>query len=245
MPHEQEQTTGTPDLEITDAAQADGGNQGADGRDAETVALQEELRNLREQQKLALAWKEKAERANQLEAEVERLRQQGASTSPTMTSPAPSQQAMNELAAAIQEAEYDAANGDRKAMLLVASLRETYRLQHQMVTNQQFQQIPPQDHADVQRKLASGRFADAQAAYDSVLADRFRAGGAPAPVTPAAEPERAATGRPIPVTARRSGPPEMSVAEFENEANRILHTEGGEAYRALIAKRRDGKILVK
>jgi hypothetical protein len=243
MPHEQEQTTGTPEPEITEAEQASG-NQATDGRDAETIALQDELRNLREQQKLALAWKQKAERANELEQENAQLRQQGASPSPTMTAPAQSQAAMEQLAAAIQEAEYAAAQGDRTSLLLVASLKQTYQLQQQMAANQQFQQVPTADHADVQRKLASGRFADVQAAYDSVIADRYRA-GASAPTPPTPEPERAATGRPMPVTTRRSGPPEYSEQEFDSEANKILATEGGAAYRNFVGLRKAGKVIVK
>lgn len=243
MPHEQEQTTGTPETEITEAEQASG-NPGTDGRDAETAALQDELRNLREQQKLALAWKEKAERANQLEQEVQALRQQASNPSPTMTSPASNAQTMAELGAAIQEAEYEAAQGDRKALLLVASLKQTYQLQQQIVAQQAYQQIPAVDHADVQRKLATGRFADVQAAYDSVIADRYRS-GAVTPAQPAPEPERASTGRPMPVTTRRSGPPEYTEAEFDSEANKILATEGGAAYRNFVGQRKAGKIIVK
>ena len=244
MPQEQEQTTGTPEPEITDAQAS--GNQVEDGGDADYAALQDELRNLREQQKLALGWKDKAERVNQLEAEVQQLKTQSANTSPTMTNSVQQQQAaMNELAAAIQEAEYEASQGDRKAMLLVATLRRQAQLEQQNLVSAQLQHVPVDDRNAVQQKLATGRFADAQAAHDSVIADRYRSGATstPAPETPS-EP-KAGTGRPMPVTGKRSGPQQYTMQEYGAEYDRIMASLGPEAARNFARKEMRGDIIVK
>lgn len=251
-----EQTTVTPEQDGSGAPPA-GTPDGSD-RDAVVADLTEQVRLLKEERRLALEqWKPKAERVNELEAEVNDLRTRVAYQSPTQPDPrtVQSQTALDNIMRQLQEAEYDAANGDRNAALLVASLQQQYQMQQQVTLQFQMLAVPENDRGLVLKKLQSGRYGDVQAAYESVQFDRSRADSAKlaekeAELTRMLEDRKrgvVGSGPTIPVSDRKLNSGEMTEREYAEKYDTILANEGPSAARAFSRKVVDlgnGKVRV-
>jgi len=259
---ESEQTTGTPVQDGADAASAVSGTPATDDRDAGELTPEAELAQLRAERNLWLQNKSKVEQANVLErrlAEVQRERDElAARPQPTYAAVDPrlaqQQQAMAELQLAIQEAQYEAQNGDRKSQLIVSLLQNQYA-QEQKVTQQlQLQGIPEDERAAVEKKMATGRFNDVRAAHEAVMGERYISEKDSLKRREKELEEQLAarnrgvrgTGAPIPVTAREVAAAEKSVMtaqEFATEHARVFNEQGPEAARAFAVKSLPGRGL--
>lgn len=261
--------TGTPEETVTDDAAnaALSAPDSEDGRSAEVapeVEVEEGQQSERTDWKaLALTYKGKVEALNELRKENESLRQQASAAHPPTNYQQQAQQQnhLNLLAQSIQEAQYEAAvNGDspegRRAALLVATLQQTYQTQAMLYQQQQLQDIPQDDRSATMAKFQTGRYGDMNAAYDAVIADRYRASTQELAKKQAelqqaqARQNRAVVGngRPIPVTAREMGNANQSFdspSAYQAEHARIFNELGPDAARAFAQRQMRGEVKVK
>ena len=251
------QTAGTTSQEGADAALsgAASGTPVEAGRDAEALSPEQELEKLRAERNLYLQSKSKVERANELEVEVTELRRQRdeAASRPQPTygvvdpRVAQQQQAMQDLQASIQEAQWEAQNGDRKASLLLSLLNRQYQTEQYTLQQLQLQQVPLDERTAVEKKFSTGKFQDVQAAHEAVLGEKWKSESARMQKREK-EIEETLTARrngvlgagaPIPVTAKEIdavAAGKMTPQEFAQEHARVFNTQGAEAARAF-AKR--------
>lgn len=245
------QTTGTTAQDGTDTARAASGTPDVAGRDAEQESPEAEIARLREERQLWLANKDKVEKANALEREVESLKRERdelvARPQPTYVAPDPriaqQQQAMLDLQTEIQQAQWEAANGDKRSALLVSILNQQYQQSQYVMTQLQLQAVPLEDRPAVERKMASGKFQDVEAAHLATLGEKYKSESeslkkrereVEAQIT-AKKNGVVGMGAPIPVTAKQVAAAENNVltpAAFAQEHDRIMSTQGPEAARA-------------
>ena len=249
------QTAGTTSQDGTDAANAVSGTPDEAGRDAETASPEAELAALRAERQLWLQNKSKVEQANALEREVESLKRERdelvARPQPTYVAPDPriaqQQQAMLDLQTEIQQAQWEASNGDKRSALLVSILNQQYQQSQYVMTQLQLQAIPIEDRPAVEKKLATGKFMDVDSAHEAMLGARYKSESeslkkrerdVEAQIT-AKKNGVVGMGAPIPVTAKQVAAAEnkvMTPAEAVKEHARIMNEDGPEAARAFGAK---------
>lgn len=253
-----DQTAVQPSADDNGAATPVGTPTDGTDRDAVMADLTEQVRLLKEERRLALeTWKPKAERANELESEVQDLRMRVANQSPTQPDPrmASQQQALESISRQIQEAEYDAANGDRNASLLLASLHQQYQMQQQVTLQFQMLTIPENDRGAVLKKLQSGRYGDPAAAYESVQferskADHSRLSEKEAELTRLLDERKrgvVGSGPTIPVSDRKLSTGEMTESDFARKHDAIMASDGPAAAREFSRKAVDlgnGKVRI-
>ena len=245
------QTTGTTPEDGTDTAKAASGTPAGADRDAEAESPEAELVRLRAEHQLHLQSKARLEQANALEREVESLKRERdelvARPQPTYVAPDPriaqQQQAMLDLQTEIQQAQWEASNGDKRSALLVSILNQQYQQSQYVMTQLQLQAIPIDERPAVEKKLATGKFMDVESAHEAVLGARYKSESeslkkrekeVEAQIT-AKRNGVVGMGAPIPVSAKEVAKASNGVvtpAEFAQEHDRIMQTMGPEAARA-------------
>jgi hypothetical protein len=204
---------------------------------------------------LYLQSKSKVEQANALERENEALKRERdelvARPQPTYVAPDPriaqQQQAMLDLQTEIQQAQWEASNGDKRSALLVSILNQQYQQSQYVMTQLQLQAIPTEDRQAVEKKLATGKFMDVESAHEAVLGARYKAESeslkkrereVETQIT-AKKNGVVGMGAPIPVSAKevaKANKDVMTPAEAVKEHARIMNEDGPEAARAFGAK---------
>lgn len=261
---EREQTAGTTAQDDRDQSLSGDstGTPDAADRNAGNLTAEAELAKLREEKNVWLQSKDKVEAANRLEREVEDLRAQveAARNRPTYGAVDPriaqEQQRMEMLQQAIATEQYKAQNGDTQAALVLAALQSQQQMQTQFMAQLQYQQIPTEDHADVQRKMQTNKYGDPAAAYEAVLGERYKRERDSLKKRETDLQESVSkrnqgvvgTGRAIPITANdvaATNGKEWTYAEIEQEKGRLYETEGPEAMRAFASKVYKGLIKMK
>ncbi|HJW74951.1 MAG TPA: hypothetical protein VJ787_04685 [Thermoleophilia bacterium] len=182
MPDPKEQKAGTPGQAEDDgdaAATQTAGTPGAaaDDGDAAGETPEQELQRLRNERRLSLDWKAKAERVNELEEEVTRLRS---------AAPSPATQANGQtndsysaadtaLANHVIRLRLEAAAGDERALAELALLQRNEQQAQFMREQFMLAQVPEAKREAVRAgyERNRGRFADPLAYFKAMLGDEY------------------------------------------------------------------------